>query len=656
MNQVTEAINKGLLAPSVNPSEAAVISVDSFSAATVYLYTRTTTAVAPAAIAQDLTYDYSQAGFTTSPPFGSANWETSPPGTVNGDYLWVTTVNISANVAQEIIPFASWSTPTVFSVNGQSSIVVNAFKRATSSPSTPTGGSYSFTTQTLTPPSGWSVSIPSGTNPVYISTAIATVSGTSGVDSSLTWSAAVKMVENGTDGDAGPELESGLVYYTTAQASNPGTPSATNYNFTTGAFTGLTTGWQTNPVTVNITTTTGLYWSSKFRINQGPNDANPTIVFNTPIPSVNFGTNIQSDNYIAGSSGWQIQRASGDAEFNNITSRGALQSSNFDGNFNSLSEIISSYSSSTGTFGANTWGLRDGFKNAAANITAATWSDYLDPVSNTEHVVLKIRAAFPNDTKIISQLSRGQQLKISRNGTNYAFFEVWQAGYLPEDSNTAYVQVRSIIGTPVGNPSSQLITLEASDVVDPGTEGYSFDKDKSVINSGTLDVANIRINGSIQAKNLDIGVTLQSKSGSRVGVSTSWLEFLRIKTADNPDFNTDITYNMINTVTSRSGVNDVVLCKVLDESQLGTEGTAIYSSSQISNTIGSSTSFALTVDRASIQANSPNQSSSFTGAMADANVNVDRSTIYLFCYRERPGGDTAIGANASGNVTEIRRP
>ena len=50
MNQVTEAINKGLLAPSVNPSEAAVISVDNFSAATIYLYTRTTTATAPAVL------------------------------------------------------------------------------------------------------------------------------------------------------------------------------------------------------------------------------------------------------------------------------------------------------------------------------------------------------------------------------------------------------------------------------------------------------------------------------------------------------------------------------------------------------------------------------------------------------------------------------
>ena len=72
-NQVTEAINKGLLAPSINPTEAAVVGVEGFSAATVYLYARTTTASTPAVLTQDLTYNYSQAGFTTSPPYGSAN-------------------------------------------------------------------------------------------------------------------------------------------------------------------------------------------------------------------------------------------------------------------------------------------------------------------------------------------------------------------------------------------------------------------------------------------------------------------------------------------------------------------------------------------------------------------------------------------------------
>ena len=324
-NQVTEAINKGLLGPSINPSAGTVIGVGGFSAATVYLYTRTTSASAPATLTQDLTYNYSQATFTTSPPFGSANWETSPPSIVNGDYLWVITVNIAANVGQEIIAASSWSTPQIFSVNGSSSIVIEAYLRSATLPSTPTGGSYSFTTKVLTPPSGgWSQAFPSGSDPVYIVTTIATVVGTDGVDSSLTWSTPVKMVQDGVDAT---EVESGLVYYNQASTTNPGTPSATDYNFTTGAFTGLTTNWQTTPVTVNITSTTALFWSSRFRISEAPGAGSPTITFDTPIPSVNFGTNIQSDNYITGSSGWQIQRASGDAEFNNVDIRGGAVAS-----------------------------------------------------------------------------------------------------------------------------------------------------------------------------------------------------------------------------------------------------------------------------------------------------------------------------------------
>jgi len=212
------------------------------------------------------------------------------------------------------------------------------------------------------------------------------------------------------------------------------------------------------------------------------------------------------------------------------------------------------------------------------------------------------------------------------------------------------------LSSSVGSPSNSAITLTASDVVDPGTTGYLFSEDVSVINSGTLNVNNIRIDGSIQAKNLDIGITLQSKSGSRSGVNTNWLEFLRLETTDNPDYNTDVSYDSQVTVVSEAGVGDIVFVKVLDESQLGTEGSASYSSSQIGLSVGSTTSFANTIDSASIQANSPNQSSSFTTSMSDSNVNVSRATIYLFCYRERPGGDTAIGCSASASITEIRRP
>ena len=54
-NQVTEAINKGLLAPSINAAApAANINLNGISAATIYLYTRTVTATAPAAVDVDI--------------------------------------------------------------------------------------------------------------------------------------------------------------------------------------------------------------------------------------------------------------------------------------------------------------------------------------------------------------------------------------------------------------------------------------------------------------------------------------------------------------------------------------------------------------------------------------------------------------------------
>jgi len=323
-NQVTEAINKGLLAPSVNPSSgSSVISSGSLNAATVYLYARTTTAVAPPVLTIDVTYDYRTTSFTPSAPLGDANWQPSPPGTSIGDYLWVINVNISASTEKEVIAASSWSPPVVFSVNGLSVFALEIFQRASNAPSTPTGGSYNFGTKTITTPSGWSSTFPSGANPVYVSSTIASSTGTAGVDSNLTWSAPVKLVEDGTPAT---EIESGLVYYQTAATNNPGTPSATGYDFIAGNFINLSSGWGTTPVTVLVTTTTALFWSSRYRITQAPNQ-NATVTFSTPLPSVNFGTNIQSDNFSAGFAGWQISRASGNAEFNNVDIRGGAVAS-----------------------------------------------------------------------------------------------------------------------------------------------------------------------------------------------------------------------------------------------------------------------------------------------------------------------------------------
>ncbi len=92
--------------------------------------------------------------------------------------------------------------------NGNSSVVVTVYQRAASQPSTPASdsASYNFSTNTLTPPSGWTASPGNGTNPLWSTTATFSVSGTSGTDSNATWSTPIQ-VDNGqplTVGDIDP--------------------------------------------------------------------------------------------------------------------------------------------------------------------------------------------------------------------------------------------------------------------------------------------------------------------------------------------------------------------------------------------------------------------------------------------------------------------
>lgn len=83
---------------------------------------------------------------------------------------------------------------------GLSVFQVSVFQRASTAPSTPTGGSYNFTTSVLTAPLTWSTTIPTGSQPVWISNAIATISGTVGIDSTLNWSVPRILTENGANG------------------------------------------------------------------------------------------------------------------------------------------------------------------------------------------------------------------------------------------------------------------------------------------------------------------------------------------------------------------------------------------------------------------------------------------------------------------------
>jgi hypothetical protein len=82
--------------------------------------------------------------------------------------------------------------------DGMSVAEVTIYRRADVAPATPSGGSYDFTSLTLTAPTDWYAGIPTGTAPLYACAAVAAVEGISGVDSALAWSTPVKVLSDGS--------------------------------------------------------------------------------------------------------------------------------------------------------------------------------------------------------------------------------------------------------------------------------------------------------------------------------------------------------------------------------------------------------------------------------------------------------------------------
>ena len=239
-----------------------------------------------------------------TPPSG---WYISiPSGT---DPIYEATFQFSISGDTGTVTAGTWSTPVVIAENGTdgtdglSTFTFAVHKRASSAPSAPSGGSYNFTTNTITAPSGWSEAIPSGTDPVYISTTKAQISGATGTDSSLSWTAPVLFVQNGEDGQsitgaAGPRNAAGYVYYLLSSANAPSSPSATSYNFGTGAFGGLTANWSRTPPT--NTGGDAKYWATSYYVTEATLGGTQTLTFGTPFASFQFDglvtfTNLNSE-------------------------------------------------------------------------------------------------------------------------------------------------------------------------------------------------------------------------------------------------------------------------------------------------------------------------------------------------------------------------
>ena len=227
---------------------------------------------------------------TLTPPTG---WAIAVPSGTDPIYQANFQFSISGDTGT--VTAGTWSTPVIIAENGDpgtdglSTFTFAVHKRASSTPSSPSGGSYNFGTNEITAPSGWTETIPSGTDPIYISSTRAQISGATGTDSSLSWTAPIVFAINGTPGGggaAGPRNAAGYVYYSPSAASAPSSPSATSYNFSTGAFSGLTTNWSRTPP--NVTGGDAHYWATSYYITEATLGGTQTLTFASPFSSVQF--------------------------------------------------------------------------------------------------------------------------------------------------------------------------------------------------------------------------------------------------------------------------------------------------------------------------------------------------------------------------------
>ena len=100
------------------------------------------------------------------------------------NYLYIRTSQDTNNNGVYIAGIASKFVPEkgVEYDDGGTVAQVTVYKRSATALATPTGGQYNFGTNTLTPPTGWTSSIPTGTDPVYSSVTLANIIGNTGTD------------------------------------------------------------------------------------------------------------------------------------------------------------------------------------------------------------------------------------------------------------------------------------------------------------------------------------------------------------------------------------------------------------------------------------------------------------------------------------------
>ena len=352
---------------------------DGYNTATVSLLRKTSTASAPSDPTGTFTYTFST-GLLSG---GTLNgWTQTAPSLSKGEYLWVIQASAYSNTSTDTIAASEFTAASITGIAGADGYTpvkgVDYFDGVDGTDGSDGDSAYQ----------AWLDAGNSGTTTAFLNSLVGAdgadgtdgIPGTNGVNgvTTYTW---IKYADNGTgtvgfsnsptgkdyigfafnkttatestnpadytwslikgadgadgnNGTDGSTVVTGKVYYQILQSNQPNAPSASSYNVSTASFSGLTSNWSLTQPSVEITDTSLKEWSSNFTVTIDGVTSVQTIVFTTPSGAIQVTADLESDNYVANSSGWKLERDTGDIEVNsglfrgNITVRGDISFTN----------------------------------------------------------------------------------------------------------------------------------------------------------------------------------------------------------------------------------------------------------------------------------------------------------------------------------------
>ena len=152
---------------------------------------------------------------------------------------------------------------------------------------------------------------------------VTAVDFTGNESTAVTANATTDSTSSGADTDT--RIFSGILYYTTIQASAPSAPAddSGTFSVSSGNFSSPPTGWSHSQTTVSNTSFSTKEWTVPYTVEVDVNDTVQSITYGAVNGAFQITDTIESDVFTSGSTGWRISK-DGSAEFASAVIRDTL--------------------------------------------------------------------------------------------------------------------------------------------------------------------------------------------------------------------------------------------------------------------------------------------------------------------------------------------